>query len=92
MHRPKNRLVRGCLVIVVAVCIVLGASTLFAIEHLRLARTANPRQNVLFNVGPLYIGSPCAQLQATYPTIRCKTAYYVVVKLNESQLWSMQLP
>jgi hypothetical protein len=92
MLRAKNRLVRGCLMLVLASCILLGAGALFAIEHIRLARAANPRQNVLFNVGPLYVGSPCAQLQATYPTIRCKVAYYVVVKVNESQLWSMQLP
>jgi len=46
----------------------------------------------VINIGPLYIGSPCAQLQATYPTISCKSAYYVVVKVNQSQLWSMKLP
>ena len=92
MLRAKHRLVRGCLMLVLAGSILLGAGALFAIEHIRLARAANPRQNVLFNVGPLYIGSPCAQLQATYPSIRCKVAYYVVVKVNESQLWSMQLP
>ena len=40
----------------------------------------------------VFIGSPCAQLQATYPTFRCNVVYYVVVKVNETQLWSMQLP
>ena len=87
-----NRLVRGCLVLILTGCIILGAGALFAINHLRLARTASERQNVLLNLGPLYIGSPCAQLQATYPTIHCNVVYYVVVKVNESQLWSMQLP
>ena len=90
--RRTHRLARGCLVLVVAASILLGAGALFAINHLRLARTASERQHVLFNVGPLYIGSPCAQLQATYPIIHCNVVYYIVVKVNESQLWSMQLP
>jgi hypothetical protein len=46
----------------------------------------------VINVGPLYIGSPCAQLQVTYPSFRCRVVYYVVVKVTESPLWSMQLP
>jgi len=87
-----NRLARGCLMLVLAGCIIMSAGTLFAIDRLQLARAASARQHVVFNLGPLYIGSPCAQLQATYPTINCKFAYYVVVKVNESQLWSMKLP
>ena len=51
MLRAKNCLVRGCLMLVLAGCIILGAGTLFAIEHIRLARASNPRQSVLFNVG-----------------------------------------
>jgi hypothetical protein len=86
-----NRLVRGCLALVLATSILLGAGALFALDRLRVAHAAGERPKVI-NIGPLYIGSPCAQLQATYPTISCKSAYYVVVKVNQSQLWSMKLP
>jgi hypothetical protein len=86
-----NRLVRGCLALVLATCIILGAGTLFAIDRLRVAHSAGERPRVI-NIGPIYIGSPCVQLQATYPTISCKSAYYVVVKVNQSQLWSIKLP
>ena len=87
-----NRLVRGCLVLVLAMCIILGAGAMFAVAHFRLAHTASARPNVLLNLGPLHIGSPCAQLQATYPTIPCKYSYYVVLRVSKSQLWSLQLP
>jgi len=46
----------------------------------------------MINIGPLSIGGPCAQLQSTYPTINCRSAYYVVVKVSESRLWSIKLP
>jgi hypothetical protein len=88
----KNRLVRGCLVLVLAGCIILGAGAMFAVAHFRLARTASARPNVLLNLGPLHIGSPCAQLQVTYPSIPCKYSYYVVVRVSKSQLWSIELP
>jgi len=65
---------------------------MFAITHLGLSRTASGRPNVLFNIGPLHIGSPCAQLQASYPTIRCKSSYYVVLRVSKSQLWSLEIP
>jgi hypothetical protein len=87
-----NRLVRGCLVMLLAGCIVLGAGGMFAITHLGLARTASGRPNVLFNIGPLHIGSPCAQLQASYPGIRCKSSYYIVLRVTKSQLWSLEIP
>ena len=86
-----NRLVRGCLALVLAICILLGAGALFALDRLRVAHAAGERPKEI-NIGPLYIGSPCAQLQATYPSINCKSAYYVVLKVNESQLWSVRLP
>jgi len=86
-----NRLVRGCLVLVLAACIITGAGALFALDRLRVAHAAGERPKVI-NIGPLYIGSPCAQLQATYPRINCKSAYYVVLKVNEAQLWSIKLP
>jgi len=86
-----NRLVRGCLVLVLAACIITGAVALFALDRLRVAHAAGERPKVI-KIGPLYIGSPCTQLQATYPRINCKSAYHVVVRANESQLWSMQLP
>ena len=86
-----NHLVRGCLVLVLAACISMGAGAMFALDRFRLARAAGARPNVI-NVGPLSIGSPCVQLQVNYPTFRCRVVYYVVVKVNESPLWSMQLP
>jgi hypothetical protein len=69
----------------------MGAGALFVLDRFRLARAAGEHPGVI-NVGPLYIGSPCAQLQVSYPTFRCNVIYYVVVKVNETQLWSMQLP
>jgi hypothetical protein len=87
-----NRLVRGCLVLVLAGCIVLGAGAMFAIAEFRLAHTSGARQNGVLNLGPLHIGSPCAQLQASYPTIRCKSSYYVVLRVSKSQLWSLEIP
>ncbi len=90
--RKPNPLVRGCLVLLLAVCIVLGAGATFAIAQFRLAQPANARPNVLLNLGPLHIGSPCAQLQASYPTIRCKSSYYVVLRVSKSQLWSLEIP
>jgi hypothetical protein len=86
-----NRLVRGCIVLVLAVCIITGAGAIFALDRFRQARAAGDSSHVI-NIGPLYIGSPCAQLQASYPAFRCNIVYYVVVKVNETQLWSMQLP
>jgi hypothetical protein len=86
-----NRFAQGCLALVLAACIITGAGALFALDRLQLASAAGDRPPVI-NVGPLYIGSPCAQLQATYPTFRCTVVYYVVVKVNGTQLWSMQLP
>jgi hypothetical protein len=88
----KKRLVRGCLVLLLAGCITLAAGGMFAISHFGLSRTASGRPNVLFNIGPLHIGSPCAQLQASYPTIRCKSSYYVVLRVSKSQLWSLEIP
>jgi hypothetical protein len=88
----SNRLVRGCLVLVLAGCIVLGIGAIFAIAQFRQAHTAGARQNVLLNLGPLHIGSPCAQLQASYPTIRCRSSYYVVLRVSKSQLWSLEIP
>ncbi|MEO7909522.1 MAG: hypothetical protein ABIV47_07710 [Roseiflexaceae bacterium] len=87
-----NHLVRGCLVLLLAGCIILGAGATFAITHFGLARPASERPNVLLNLGPLHIGSPCAQLQASYPTIRCKSSYYVVLRVSKSQLWSLEIP
>ena len=89
--RRSHRVVRGCLALVLAACILLGAGALFALDRLRAAHAAGERPTVI-NVGPLYIGSPCVQLQATHPTFRCKVVYYAVLKVNESPLWSMQLP
>ena len=65
---------------------------MFAITHFGLVGTGSARPNVLLNFGPLHIGSPCAQLQVRYPTFRCKSSYYVVLKVSKSQLWSLEIP
>jgi hypothetical protein len=96
MYDPKSmprthRFARGCLAVVLAACILLGTGALFALDRMRAAHAAGQHPTVI-NVGPLYIGSPCVQLQITHPSIRCKVVYYVVLKINESPLWSMQLP
>ena len=90
--RRMNRLVRGCLVLVLAGCILLGAGAMFTFTHFGLVGTGSARPNVLLNWGPLHIGSPCAQLQVSYPTFRCKSSYYVVLKVSKSQLWSLEIP
>jgi hypothetical protein len=84
-----DHLVRGCLVIMLAGCIAVSAGTVFAA---RLARASGSRPNIVFNLGPLHVGNPCAQLRATYPSIDCQSPYYVVVKVNGAPLWSMEIP
>lgn len=91
MYRKKH-LVRGCMMLVLAGCIMLGAGTMFALTRFELAGMVHARPNVRLNLGPLHIGSPCALLQASYPTIRCKSAYYVVLRVSKSQLWSLEIP
>jgi len=85
-----NRLRRGCLVLMLAGCIVVSAGTVFAAGQ--FAGSASSRPNIVFNLGPIHIGNPCAQLRATYPTINCKSPYYIVVKVNGAPLWSMEVP
>lgn len=84
-----KRLVRGCLALVLAGCIVIGDGAVFAA---RSARAAGGRPTVAFNLGPIHVGNPCAQLQASYPGIDCHSPTYVVVKVNGAPLWSFELP
>jgi hypothetical protein len=84
-----NRLVRGCLVLMLAGCIVVSAGAVFAV---RLARASGARSNVAFNLGPVHVGNPCAQLRASYPSLKCESPYYIVVKVNGAPLWSIELP
>jgi hypothetical protein len=82
---------RGCLALVLAGSIVMGAGAVYALERFRHTHSASSSPNVL-DFGPLHIGSPCAHLLAAHPTAHCKFAYYLVVKINDSPLWSMELP
>lgn len=84
-----NRFVRGCLVLMLAGCIVVSAAAVFAV---RRAQASGARSNVAFNLGPVHVGNPCAQLRAAYPTLNCESPYYIVVKVNGAPLWSIELP
>jgi hypothetical protein len=84
-----NRLVRGCLILMLAGCIIVSAGAVFAARH---ARAAGARSNIAFNLGPVHVGNPCAQLRVAYPTINCESPYYIVVKANGAPLWSIELP
>jgi hypothetical protein len=59
------------MVLALAACIILGAGALFALDRVRVARAAGDSSKVI-NVGPLYIGSLCMQLRATYPIFAVK--------------------
>ena len=87
-----NRIVRGCLVLALVGCLMVGAGAMVAIERLHAARAAHPLRSTLFELGPLYFGSPCAELRVKHPTVRCKTTYYIVVRFTESPLWALELP
>ena len=50
--RRTDRLARGCLVLVLTACILLGTGALFALDRLRIAHAAGGRPT-LINVGPL---------------------------------------
>src|SRR4051812_10522322 len=45
--RRTHRLVRGCMVLVVAACLLLGGGALFALDRIRVARAAGDSSKVI---------------------------------------------
>jgi hypothetical protein len=84
-----NRFFRGCLLLVVATCFLVGASVGLAIGAFYAGWIATPRHAVMVDLGPIWIGDPCkAALERMKGRntllISCLGSYTIAVNIKET--------
>ena len=79
-----NRLLRGCILLLVAACIGSGASAGIAIEAFRNGWIAPPSSAVMIDLGPIWIGDRCRKMQQEGILIGCFASYTVAVNIKGS--------
>jgi len=82
--QPPNRLMRGCVLMLVAGCIGIGISAGIAIEAFRSGWIAPPRRAVMVDLGPIWIGDRCRKMQEEGILIGCFASYTVAVNIKGS--------
>jgi hypothetical protein len=79
-----NQLMRGCMMVLVAWCIGIGASAGIAIEAFRSGWIAPPSSAVMVDLGPIWIGDRCRKMQQEGILIGCFASYTVAVNVKGS--------
>ncbi|HEU5104054.1 MAG TPA: hypothetical protein VFU22_33790 [Roseiflexaceae bacterium] len=82
--QATNRLKHGCISLLVAICIGIGASTGMALAAFRSGWIPPPTRAVLVDLGPIWIGDRCRQLQHEGIMIGCFASYTVAVHIKGS--------
>jgi hypothetical protein len=80
----SNRLRRGCVVVLLAWCIGIGASAALAIEAFQRGWIAPPSSAVIVDLGPIWIGDRCRKMQQEGILIGCFASYTVAVNVKGS--------
>ena len=79
-----HRLLRGCILLLVAGCIGIGATAGVAIEAFRSGWIAPPNNAVMVDLGPIWIGDRCRKMQEEGILIGCFASYTVAVNIKGS--------
>jgi hypothetical protein len=83
MQTP-NQLMRGCMLVLIAGCIGMGTCTGIAITAFRSGWIAPPRNAVIIDLGPIWIGDRCRKMQQDGILIGCFASYTVAVNIKGS--------
>jgi len=79
-----NRLMRGCILLLVAGLIGAGAGAGVAIEAFRSGWIAPPSRAVMLDLGPIWIGDRCRNMQQEGILIGCFASYTVALNIKGS--------
>jgi hypothetical protein len=80
----RDRLMRGCTLMLIAGCIGFGAGTGMVIEAFRSGWIAPPRRAVMVDLGPIWIGDRCRKMQQDGILIGCFASYTVAINIKGS--------
>jgi hypothetical protein len=82
--RTTNRLMRGCVLLLLAGLIGSGASAAIILEAFRSGWIAPPSRAVMLDLGPIWIGDRCREMQQEGILIGCFASYTVALNFKGS--------